>query len=108
MPLSSQVYIRNQGTDAFYQPDEKHIHQRMAKLYKLRAKVEKSKEPKQWLKKSINRVLKKEKEKLVNILDSKINQGLIRELNPENLTDKTVISLFESALTRACEIKPGA
>lgn len=107
MPLSSQVYIRNQGTDSFYQPDENRIHQRMTKLYKLRAKVEKSKEPKKWLKKSINRVLKREKEKLVSILDSKINQGLVRELNPENLTDKTVISLFESALTRACEIKPG-
>lgn len=107
MPLSSQVYINSLGTDALYQDDENYIHQRMTKLYKLRAKVEKQKEPPQWLKKSINRVLKKEKEKLVKILDKKANKGLIRQLNPDSLTDKTVISLFESALTRSCEIKAG-
>lgn len=100
MGLSSQVFIRSVGTDAFYQPDEKIIHARLLKLYAFRKKnLDK------WKKKSVNRVVKKNKDKLSELLDSKIDKGLVRELSADSFDEKSVISLFESALTRACGIK---
>lgn len=94
-------HIFSIGTDSFYQPDENYIHERMSKLYML-----KTKEIPDWKRKSVNRVLKKHKDKLIKLLNSKINCGLIRELNKESLKEKSIVSLFESSLTRACDIKP--
>lgn len=74
----------------------------MSKLYILR-----NKDLPDWKKKSVNRVLKRHKEQLSNLLDSKVNQGLVRKLDKSTLNEKCVISLFESALTRACKIKAG-
>lgn len=100
MGLDKQVFISSVGTDSLYEPDERLIHDRMLRLYKLRAK-----DIPAWKKSAVNRLLKKHKEELTEILDSKVGKGLVRELNKDAVCDKTTISLFESALTRACGIK---
>ena len=72
MPLDKQCYIFSIGTDSFYDEKESYIHDRMTKLYKLLWKGKpknnrktkaksKQKEIPEWKRKSINRILKKEK-----------------------------------------------
>lgn len=114
MPLDKQCYIYSIGTDSFYNKEESYIHDRMTKLYKILWKSKPNKKNKkrnpelpEWKKKSVNRVLKKEKEKLIQLLDVKRRENIVRHLRTEDLTDKNIISLFESDLTRACGIKTG-
>lgn len=95
MSLTKQIFLYSVGTDAFYDEDEQYIHQRLLKLYKLR----KAEIP-PWKKSSVNRVIKKEKLKLIEILDSKNEKGAVRNLNNSDLNDGSVVSLFESSLTR--------
>lgn len=101
MALNKQIHLRSVATDAFYEENERYWHKRLLKLYKLRQ----SKDCPDWKKKSINRVIKKQKEELVKLLDARLEQSKPRQLNTDVLTDKTVISLFESSLTRALNIK---
>lgn len=78
----------------------------MLKLYSLRNKIEKQEDSNlDWKLKSINRVLKKEKEKITKLLDKKIGTDFVRNLKPEALKDKNVISLFSSSTTRALNLK---
>lgn len=77
------------------------FHKRLLKLFTLRAKEDIS----DWKLKSINRVLKKEKEKLTKRLDDNLFKQDLRPLNPASLTDKKVISLFDSSGSRALNIK---
>ena len=91
------------GTDIFYDAEEQAIHNEMLKLYKLRTKPSIPK----WKKTVVNRMLKRRKQKLTEILDSKKGHGLVRDMNPEKFNNKSVISLFESELTRVCGLKPG-
>lgn len=99
MSLTKQIHLFSIATDAFYEPEEKFIHQRLLKLYKLR----KQELPK-WKKSSVNRVIKKEKVKLVELLEQRLKDNQPRQLNSSALIDKNVVSLFESALTRALDI----
>lgn len=99
MSLTKQIHLYSVCTDAFYEPDEQAIHQRLLKLYKLRKNAKYK-----WKKSAVNRVIKKEKEKLTQLLDKRLEDTRPRELNPSALTDKSVVSLFESALTRALDI----
>lgn len=101
MALNKQIHLRSVATDAFYEENERYWHKRLLKLYKLRQ----SKDCPDWKKKSINRVIKKQKEELVKLLDARLEQNEPRQLNTDVLTDKTAISLFESSLTRALNIK---
>ena len=101
MPLNKQVHIYSVATDAFYTPEEQHCHKRLLKLYKARQ----NKELPEWRKKSINRVIKKEKNKLNDLLNAHLEKNEPRFLNQESLTDKNVVSLFESSLTRALKLK---
>lgn len=115
MSLTKQVALFSVGTDAFYSPEEQYIHNRLLKLYKLRNKPKPTQKKKRWQKKrpetpkwklsSINRVIKKEKAKLSNLLDIRLESHEPRQLNPEAINDKNVVTLFESALTRALGIK---
>ena len=102
MPLNSQCEIYSVGTDALYDDSERYIHNRMLKLYKLVA----NKNTPEWKKRSAKRVLGKEKVKLTTELDSKIDSGLVRTLNSKYIFQKNIISLFESNLTRTCDMKP--
>lgn len=60
-----------------------------------------------WKKASINRVLKKHKQRLIDIFNSQERGTIQRQLNPDDLAPKNVISLFESDLTRSMGIKAG-
>lgn len=100
MSLTKQIHLYSISTDAFYEPQEQYIHKRLLKLYKLR-----NKELPKWKKSSVNRVIKKEKAKIVNLLEERLKSNEPRKLNSSTLVDKNVVSLFESALTRALDIK---
>ena len=99
MSLTKQIHLFSIDTSAFYEPDEQYIHQRLLKLYKL-----KKKDLPKWKKSCVNRVIKKEKAKLTELLDKRLKDNKPRQLNQSALVDKNVVSLFESALTRALEI----
>ena len=114
MSLSRQVFAFSVGTDAFYEPQEQYYHKRLLKLYKARSEYKKDlrkqpqdkwwQESRDWRKSAINRVLTKEKNKLSEILDKRAECRAPRQLNPESLNTKNVISLFESSLTRALKL----
>ena len=116
MPLDKQCYIFSIGTDSFYDEKESYIHDRMTKLYRLlwkgksknnkkvKAKL-KQKENPGWKRNSVNRVLKKEKNKLISLLEEKAGTDIVRQLKEKDLIDKNIISLFESDLIRCSNIK---
>lgn len=99
MSLQNFIYLYSIATDAFYEPKEQYIHQRLLKLYKLR-----NKELPKWKKASVNRVIKKEKAKIIDLLEERLKSNEPRQLNSAVLIDKNVVSLFESALTRVLDI----
>lgn len=99
MSLQNFIHLYSIATDAFYEPKEQYIHQRLLKLYKLR-----NKELPEWKKASVNRVIKKEKAKIIDLLEERLKSNEPRQLNSAVLIDKNVVSLFESALTRALDI----
>lgn len=101
MALDKILYLYSVATDAFYTQEEQYIHKRLLKLYKARQK----KNIPQWRKKCINRLIKKEKNKLTELLDQHIEKKETRKLNINALSDKNIISLFESSLTRALDLK---
>ena len=108
MSLTNQIYAYSVGTDAFYDESEQFIHKRLLKLYKLRAVNRKYKEKEteySWGTACINRVIKKEKEQLEQLLNKRLESTEPRTMNPEVLKDKNVISLFVSSLTRAIGIE---
>lgn len=109
MALDKFIYIHSIGTDALYTDDEKYRHDRLIKLYKLRNSIKESgqdKEIRDWRLKSINRVLKKEKSILSEMLDKSLEHDHARMLRPEAIRDKDIINLFCSELTRALGIEP--
>lgn len=97
MGLNRQIFVYSVGTDSFYTDDEEYIHGRLNRLYVLRSKGRH--------KKIINEMIKTEKNKLSEMLNKKAKTGLIRQLRQDKLKDKDVVSLFESSLTRALEIR---
>lgn len=101
MALDKILYLYSVATDAFYTQEEQYMHRRLLKLYKARQK----KNIPQWRKKCINRLIKKEKNKLTELLDQYIEKKETRRLNGNALSDKNIISLFESSLTRALDLK---
>lgn len=104
MPLTEFCYIPSVATDAFYTPEEQAIHNRLVKLYTLRIR-EKDGQNRKWRVSSINRVIKKHKDGLVALLKKSLEDNITRELNPDAVTDKTIINLFCSELTRSLGIK---
>lgn len=101
MGLNKLVYLYSVATDAFYTEQEQYRHKRLLKLYKARQ----NKSIQDYRKKSINRVIKREKEKLSELLNQHLEKKETRKLNPSALNDRNVISLFESSLTRALGLK---
>ena len=101
MALNKQIHLFSVATDAYYTEEEQYRHKRLLKLYKARQK----KGIESWRKKSINRVIKKEKTKLTELLNQHLEKQETRKLNTSALCDKNIISLFESSLTRALGLK---
>lgn len=123
MSLTKQIHVYAIGTDAFYNEAEQQVHERLLTLYALRKKIttwiEKLEDGKSvgnqletytlddlntW-KKETNNQIKQEKENLTELLDASLGSTESRALNEQVLSEKNVISLFESSLTRALEIK---
>lgn len=109
MALDKFIYIHSIGTDALYNDAEKHRHDRLIKLYKLRNSVKencKDDDVAKWRLKSINRVIKQEKAALSEMLDKSLEHDSTRTLRPDAIRDKDVINIFCSELTRALGIEP--
>lgn len=105
MSLQTQVYLNSVDTSAFYDEHERALHMRLVRLYSLRKHWKDDNKP-DWRIKSINRVLKKEKARLSELLDDAVKRDVTRELNPAVITPKSVINLFESDLTRSLKLEP--
>lgn len=111
MSLTKQIHIFSVGTDAFYEPDEQVVHSRMLKLYAARSNNKKrlivKKKPwdGDWRVSAYNRIIKQEKERLTEMLDRRVEDKCLRQLNQDALKERNVINLFESTLTRALNIK---
>ena len=101
MSLINQVHLYSIDTSSLYTKEENYWHQRLLRLYSLKNK----KKITPWKIKSINRLIKKNKKELIKILEKNNENKIVRELNPQALTDKSVISIFDSSLTRALELK---
>jgi hypothetical protein len=111
--LNKQIHIYSVDTSAFYNENEKEIHQYMNKLYILRKKVQLflkkknslfSQENKDKYGKyitNINKYLKFQKGKLCK--QFKDNKS-IRELDGTYINKYNVVSVFESVLTRTMSI----
>lgn len=99
MPLEKFHYIYSIGTDALYTPEEKEVHKKLVKLYKIRKRW--NSDTQKWRKACVNRVIKKYKAKLTELLDGSLEQDIHRTVDPNCLKDKFVINLFDSELTRA-------
>lgn len=109
MSLNKIIYAYSIGTDALYNKEEKYIHKRLLKLYSLRRKLkERNNSDEKWKYSSVNRVIKKEKEKLTSLLDLSLEKKDMRELTEEELSDKNVVGLFDSFLTRSLGLKPNS
>lgn len=110
LALTNQVYLRSVGTDALYNEKERYWHKRLLRLYKAKKEIKErgaKKENKKfydWLYTLTNKIIKANKEELTKLLNENVGNNF-RELNPEVLTDKTVVNLFESSLTRAIGLK---
>lgn len=120
MSLSKQIHLYSVGTDAFYTTQEQDIHQRLLILYSTKkkikkylhtinnkgdkAKVEYTKEQLEEWRVDVNKAIAEEKEQLTILLDNSLKDTTPRQLNPDTIKDKNVISLFVSALTDALGI----
>lgn len=114
MALNKQIYLYSIATDAFYDEDEQKIHKRLLKLYNLRnilkddklmAKNQIENDVKFW-KTTVNKLIAQEKEILTEKLNKRLEDRTPRQLNPEVLKDRSVITSFDSSLTRALNIEP--
>ena len=116
MALNKQIYLYSVATDSFYDEEENKIHKELLKLYKIRKdlkdkkfreKTEKLNLQNDWefWVKSINKIIYDDKEKLTNKLEERAKDNTPRELNPNSIKDKNIITLFDSALTRALNLK---
>lgn len=117
MSLSKQIYLYSIGTDAFYNTEEQLIHKRLLKLYNERKKCETYRKKAKnlpgwkvglslgWRKSSLNRLIKKEKNKLIEVLNNSLSNENPRVLNAELLKLKNIVSLFDSSLVRALNLK---
>lgn len=100
MSLTKQCHLYAVATDAFYNQEEQKINNKLLKLYRLKnnTKYQSTKE-------SSKRLVKKYKKQLTEMLNESLKCFYPRVLNIEALKDKSIISLFESALTRMLKIQ---
>ena len=110
MALKNQVHIYNVDTSAFYNKKEERIHIRSIEYKKLRDKLKKVYEKADDEKKErlinlnikINNRVKYLKQKLSNTL---MQNKDVRILNENYLKPCNIVSIFESSLSRALDIK---
>lgn len=114
MSLTKQIYLYSIATDAFYDKEEQELHKKLLKLYSLRKTLKDNKlmgknpienDIKFW-KTTVNKLIAEEKDLLTKKLNIRLQDRTPRRLNPEALKDRSIITLFDSSLTRALNIEP--
>ncbi|OME86901.1 hypothetical protein BK120_08235 [Paenibacillus sp. FSL A5-0031] len=97
--LSKQVYVYNVDTSAFYTEEEISLQTEINALKRAKEGAADKEQVR-----TIRASLRESEELLRTQFDT---YGNVRRLREERMTDKAVISLFESALTRTLGIEPG-
>ena len=116
MALTKQIHLYALDTACFYNDIEMELHKKLSKCYSIRSRIKKNN--KKCLKtkktkskhydsqiKRINKIIAYLKEKLYNEFIETRKTTPIRNLREESIIDRNVISIFESALTRALRIQ---
>lgn len=113
MGLDTQVHVYSLDTACFYNQREMIIHKKMLRLYKLRAdlnqRIKENQKHYGLQRARVQRMLNYFKSKLldefVETRRDNLNNNTIRQLRPETLIDRNIVSVFESFLTRTlgCE-----
>ena len=112
--LSRQVHIYSLETGCFYTEKEEQLHRRMARYMKHKSTLRSADrdgydapctEKYKALCSHVNKKIKDYKALLSEELVS--DPSIVRTLPKEKLTDTRIISVFESALTRAADMKTG-
>lgn len=112
MALTNQVFLYSVCTDALYDEKEQAMHKKLLRLYSLRkdlkqriAKYQKTGRRRKYenICAKTNKLIRHYKTELSSLLSADAGNKR-RELNPQVLNDKMVVSLFESSLTRAIGI----
>ena len=110
--LEKQIHVYTLDTACFYNNQETHIHQKLLRLYYLRNKIKRTKNKNKLYTHQLSKIEKYilyyktklyeqfEQTRLHNIKNNKI-----RELRKECISDKNVVSIFESFLTRTFQCK---
>lgn len=110
MALDKTCYLYSVATDAFYEADEQIIHQRLLKLYEFRKTIKNGKiisqEDTSFWKTTVNKLIAEEKEHITNLLNQRLHDRTPRSLNNDSLKEKSIVTLFDSSLTRALNIEP--
>lgn len=126
MALTKQIHIYSLDTSCFYNRRELDIHNRMSNLYILRSQVQLhieklEKELRKVYDSDIerriddmksmvsiyNNMLKHDKKRLYDELEYTRLLGGVRNLRKETLTDRNIVSVFESSLTRTMKLEVG-
>lgn len=112
MALTNQVFLYSVCTDALYDEKEQAVHKKLLRLYSRRkelkhriAKYQKTGRRRKYenICAKTNKLIRYYKTELSSLLSADAGKKQ-RELNPQVLNDKMVVSLFESSLTRAIGI----
>ena len=114
MALQKQIHLYSVDTSFFYKSNEIKIAKKLSivrkqkkRLKKIFNECETSKQQSR-VEKLISSVIKKEKEFKQNLISALENNKDIRVLNQEKLTDKCIVSMFESSLSRTLQIPENA
>ncbi len=121
MALNKQVHLYSVDTSCFYTDKEKELGDNLSKWYPLRKKIKQYSSDikdiedelrKERLKirqkhqlKRVNKIINKQKDSLIKQFLKTRENMKIRELREEILSDKKVVSIFESDLTRTLKLK---
>lgn len=107
--MKNQIHLYSLDTGCFYTPQEQKYHNRMLRFLRRKRLLKEAdtdcfsddqREKYKRLLSLCGAKIREYKERLSRAISS--DPSLCRKLNQEKLTDTRVISVFESALVRAC------
>jgi len=113
--LDTQIHVYSLDTACFYNENEMVIHSKLLRLYKLRAdlnkKIEQDRQDHFYFQRArvqrlINYFKGKLQEEFKETRERNQSTGHIRQLRPETLIDRNVVSVFDSFLTRTLGCTP--
>ena len=114
MALQKQIHLYSVDTSFFYNINEVKIAKKLSivrkqktRLKKIFNKCDTSKQQSR-VKKLISKVIKKEKEYKQSLISALESNKDIRSINQEKITDKCIVSMFESTLSRTLQIPENA